>query len=300
MTRDSTSEKARTSDLRIDFLLEIMRDLRTPGSGCPWDIAQTFRTIAPYTIEEAYEIADAIERGDMDDLRQELGDLLLQVVYHAQMASEAEQFDFADVVTGICEKMVRRHPHVFGTQEERAAGAAPGFWEKIKAEEKAERQADGDAQSSEAGVLADIPLALPALSRAVKLQRRAARVGFDWPDLTPVFAKIREEAGELEEAIRALKAQDSEAASRADIEEELGDLLFVIANAARHLKIDPETALRATNAKFERRFAGIEARLAEDGRTPTQSDLDEMDRLWEEIKAEEKRMPGQETGGQRR
>jgi MazG family protein len=257
-------------------LLDIMAALRTPSTGCPWDLVQTFETIAPYTIEEAYEVADAIERRDLAGLREELGDLLLQVVYHARMAEEQGAFAFADVVDAIAEKMLRRHPHVFGSAAERAAGAAPGFWDRIKGEEKAQ-----EAPPS-AGVLDAVPLALPALSRAVKLQHKAAAVGFDWPSLKEVFDKLKEELSELEAALAPSPTSDRNA-----IAEELGDLLFVVANLARHLKVEPETVLRRANHKFERRFAGIERKLAGLGKTPQQSDLAEMDRLWDEVKLEE-------------
>ncbi|MFM1816284.1 MAG: hypothetical protein RLZ98_2979 [Pseudomonadota bacterium] len=267
-------------------LIEVMAQLRNPDGGCPWDLEQDFETIAPYTIEEAYEVADAIARGDLADLKEELGDLLLQVVYHARMAEEREAFRFEDVARGIVAKMIRRHPHVFGTEEERALGATPGFWERIKAEERAEkaatRQALGlDDAVRQKGHLGDISLALPALSRAVKLQARAAQVGFDWPSLQPVFDKMREELGEFEAAIA-----DSDSGN---VEEEFGDLLFVMANVARHLKIDPEDSLRAANAKFVRRFAYIEERLAAEGRLPDQSSLEEMDLLWDEAKSKERK-----------
>ena len=269
----------------IDDLLAVMAALRTPGTGCPWDLQQTFRTITPYTIEEAYEVADAIERGDLADLKDELGDLLLQVVYHARMAEEQGDFAFDDVAQAIAGKMVRRHPHVFGSEVERAAGAAPGFWERAKAAERAAK-ADGretDANGRAASVLDDVPVALPALTRAVKLQNKAAKVGFDWPSLAPVFDKLKEELGELEDALAAPQTVD-----RNKVEEEFGDLLFVVANVARHLKLDPEVALRAANQKFVRRFNAIERRLAEHGRTPAQSTLEEMDHLWDEAKAAEK------------
>ena len=269
----------------IDDLLAVMAALRTPGTGCPWDLQQTFRTITPYTIEEAYEVADAIERGDLADLKDELGDLLLQVVYHARMAEEQGDFAFDDVAQAIAGKMVRRHPHVFGSEVERAAGAAPGFWERAKAAERAAK-ADGretDANGRAASVLDDVPVALPALTRAVKLQNKAAKVGFDWPSLAPVFDKLKEELGELEDAMAAPQTVD-----RNKVEEEFGDLLFVVANVARHLKLDPEAALRAANQKFVRRFHEIERRLAEHGRTPAQSTLEEMDHLWDEAKAAEK------------
>jgi ATP diphosphatase len=280
----------------IADLVAIMAALRTPGSGCPWDLQQTFRTIAPYTIEEAYEVADAIERGDMAALEDELGDLLLQVVYHARMAEEQQAFSFQDVVAAIAAKMVRRHPHVFGSEAERAAGAAPGFWERIKAQERAEKASaphpDPLPAAGERGpavsVLDGIPVALPALTRAVKLQDKAARVGFDWPALAPVLDKLKEEIAEFEEALAAAQpAGDGAPGDRAHMEQELGDLLFVVANVARHLAIDPEAALRSANQKFVRRFHSIERKLAEQGRAPQQSDLAEMDRLWDEAKSEE-------------
>jgi len=260
----------------ISRLIEIMAALRTPGSGCPWDLQQTFATIAPYTIEEAYEVADAIGRGNLSALKDELGDLLFQVVYHARMAQEQGAFAFADVVEAITAKMIRRHPHVFGTADERAAGVSPGFWERAKAAEKTESAAG-------AGVLDDIPSALPALTRALKLQNKAAKVGFDWPSLAPVFAKLKEELAELEEVMADRNA--GAVADRKALEEELGDLLFVIANVARHLKLDAEGALRSANEKFIRRFRYVEGRLAENGRSPVQSTLAEMDALWEEAKA---------------
>jgi nucleoside triphosphate diphosphatase len=266
----------------IARLIEIMAALRTPGTGCPWDLEQTFETIAPYTIEEAYEVADAIARGDRADLKDELGDLLLQAVYHARMAEEEGAFAFGDVVLAVTSKMIRRHPHVFGTADERAAGAGPGFWDKIKSREKA-------AQPPAGSLLADVPVTLPALTRAVKLQAKAAKVGFDWPNLGPVFDKLKEEMAELEDV--ALKADPRGAAAvpdQARVEEEFGDLLFVMANIARHLQLDPESALRAANQKFTRRFAYIEARLAERGKTPDQSSLEEMDKLWDEVRAHDK------------
>ena len=258
-------------------LLALMAALRTPGSGCPWDLKQTFSTIAPYTIEEAYEVADAIARDNIAHLKDELGDLLFQVVYHARMAEEQRAFAFDDVVDAIAKKMIRRHPHVFGSPEQRAAGAAPGFWEHAK---QAERGAKGRA----AGVLGEVPAALPALTRAVKLQNKAAKVGFDWPSLEPVLAKLKEELSELEEVIAARDARSSRSDTDDAVAEEFGDLLFVIANVARHLRLDPESALRAANEKFVRRFRYIEARLAEDGRGPRDSDLAEMDALWDEAK----------------
>ena len=269
----------------IARLIEIMAALRTPGTGCPWDLAQNFQTIAPYTLEEAYEVADAIERRDLDDLKEELGDLLLQVVYHARMAEEADAFSFGDVVEGVTAKMIRRHPHVFGDETARSPGAVDGIWAKIKAEEKALKQGAGNGKPAQPSVLSDIPAALPGLTRAIKLQDKAARVGFDWPGLIPVFDKVREELAELEEV--ALP-HPSEAPAADAITEEFGDLLFVVANVARHLKIDPEAALRGANQKFIRRFSHIEQRLAGQGRAPAQSSLEEMDALWDEAKAIEK------------
>lgn len=251
-------------------LLEIMRRLRDPETGCPWDIEQTFETIAPYTIEEAYEVADAIERGAMDDLKGELGDLLLQVVYHGAMADEAGAFGFDDIVRAVSDKMVARHPHVFGDESrEKSADQQTRDWEAVKAAERAGRE--------RAGVLEDVALNLPALMRAEKLQKRAARVGFDWPDIENVLAKITEEARELSEARAALPQEK--------IEEEMGDLLFVMANLARHLKVDPEVVLRAANAKFIRRFRYIEAELDRQGSSCEQSTLAEMDALWDRAKA---------------
>lgn len=254
----------------IARLRSIMRQLRDPVTGCPWDIEQSFATIAPYTIEEAHEVADAIERQAWPELPGELGDLLLQVVFHSQMATEAGLFDFDDVTTAICDKMVARHPHVFGTESrEKTSEQQTADWEKIKA-----------AERGPARVLDGVALGLPALTRAVKLQKRAARVGFDWPSTDEVVAKIAEEAAELVEARDTLTA--------AEVHEEFGDLMFVMANLARHLNVDPEAALRAANAKFSRRFGRIEDWLAEDGKTPDQSDLAEMDALWNRTKAEER------------
>ncbi|MFO1089986.1 MAG: nucleoside triphosphate pyrophosphohydrolase [Hyphomicrobiales bacterium] len=256
----------------IETLIAIMRALRTPVTGCPWDLEQTFETIAPYTIEEAYEVADAIHRGDRADLCEELGDLLLQVVYHAQLAQEDGSFAFDDVVEAINRKMIRRHPHVFGDEEARSAGVAKGFWEAIKAKERKDKPAQG--------ALAGVPVALPALTRAVKLQAKAARTGFDWPSIDGVLDKIREESAELGEVAKG--------ADEARIREEYGDLLFVMANLARHLKIDPERALREANLKFERRFTLVERRLAERGRTPSESTLEEMTEFWDEARAADK------------
>ena len=254
----------------IEKLLEIMARLRDPVHGCPWDVRQNFATIAPYTLEEAYEVADAIARDDLDDLRGELGDLLFQVVFHARMAEEAGAFDFDDVARGISEKLTRRHPHVFGTPEERARGPVPGSWEAIKA---AERAGSGAAPG---GALDGIAAALPALRRAQKLGKRAAGVGFDWPDATGARAKIEEELAELDEA-----AEAPDAAAR---HEELGDLLFAVVNYARHAGVDAEAALRAANAKFERRFRAMERAAAGRGVTLEDLDLDALEALWEEAK----------------
>ncbi|WP_395711330.1 nucleoside triphosphate pyrophosphohydrolase [Reyranella sp.] len=257
-------------------LLAVMAWLRDRRHGCPWDIEQSFRTIAPYTIEEAYEVADAIARGDLPALKEELGDLLLQVVYHAQMAHEAGAFDFTDVAAAIADKMVDRHPHVFGDAKVATAEAQTVSWEARKAAERAAKKSD-DARP--AGALDGIALALPALLRAEKIQKRAARVGFDWKDTAPVIDKIEEELDELRaELARGTVAQDR-------LTDELGDVLFAVANLARHLKIDPEAALRATNDKFERRFRYIERRLAEGGRTPSNATLEEMEALWQEAKS---------------
>lgn len=252
-------------------LLEIMAQLRDPEHGCPWDKQQTFKTIAPYTLEEAYEVADAIERDDLTALREELGDLLLQVIYHARMAEEAGLFGFEEVAAGISDKLVSRHPHVFGDADIKDAVQQTQDWESRKAGERAAK--------AQAGVLDGIPLGLPSLVRAEKLQKRAARVGFDWPELAPVFAKIREEIGELEQEVAGK-------ASQPRLEDELGDVLFAVANLARKLGVDPEQALRGTNRKFERRFRHVETRLAETGRSPEQATLEEMDGYWDEAKAQ--------------
>jgi MazG family protein len=264
----------------IEDLLAVMARLRDPKTGCPWDVKQSFATIAPYTIEEAYEVADAIARDDLDGLKDELGDLLLQVVYHAQMAAEDDRFAFADVVDAITAKMIRRHPHIFEDASLRESFESSGVWERIKAEEKSER--GGTAGAS---ILDDVPLALPGLTRAVKLQSRAARVGFDWPSLEPVLAKAEEEIGELKVAI----ASEGAGAAPGKVAEEFGDLLFVMANLARHLSIDPEDALRGANAKFVRRFASIEDALRKDGRKPEVSSLEEMDALWDQAKEVERK-----------
>ncbi len=260
----------------IETLLAVMNALRTPETGCPWDLEQDFSSIAPYTIEEAYEVADAIERLNMEDLCDELGDLQLQVVYHARLADEAGSFSFGDVIEAIVTKMIRRHPHVFGDAEGVKSVAVKGMWEGIKASERSARtEGGGDTSSS---LLADIPVALPGLTRAVKLQSRAARVGFDWPNLEPVFAKVEEEIVELKDAV-------AEGTDKAHIAEELGDLLFVIANIARHLEINPEGALRSANAKFIRRFNHIEQSVKASGQELETVGLDGLDRLWDEAKS---------------
>jgi ATP diphosphatase len=260
----------------ISRLLEIMAALRTPESGCPWDLEQSFATIAPYTLEEAYEVADAILRNDLTDLREELGDLLLQVVFHARMAQEQDAFDFGDVVQAITEKLIRRHPHVFGDAGKLTPEAVEGLWDRIKAQEKAER---ADAGTT-AGALAGVPASLPALTRALKLQAKASKVGFDWNDPLAVLKKIREEADEIEAEIAA--------GSHHKAGYEVGDLLFAVVNLARHVGADPEAVLRATNLKFEQRFAAIEQALAGRGRSPEQASLAEMDALWDEAKGAEK------------
>ena len=264
-----------TSDHPLFRLLEVMARLRDKASGCPWDVEQSFASIAPYTIEEAYEVADAIERGDLGDLKEELGDLLLQVAYHAQMASEAGAFDFADVAEAITDKMVRRHPHVFGDVVMRSAAEQTSAWEAAKERERAAKGA------SSKSVLNGVATALPALSRALKLSQRAARVGFVWPSVDQVLRKLEEEIAEL----KAELATGDIGKAR----EELGDILFVCANIARELEVDPETALRAANAKFVRRFEFIEARLREGASSPAKSTLAEMEALWQAAKAQEKR-----------
>ena len=252
----------------IETLKAVMAALRAPGTGCPWDLQQDFDTIAPYTIEEAYEVADAIEKKDMAALKDELGDLLFQPIYHAQMAAETGAFSFDDVVEAVVTKMIRRHPHVFGDEAARQAGVQKGFWEANKAKERA-----GELKQ---GVLASVPKGLPGLTRALKLQAKAAKVGFDWPSVENVYDKITEEIAEFKAAPDDKKA------------EEFGDVLFALANVARHLGIDPEAALRNTNAKFERRFAFIESELSASGREPKDSNLAEMDALWNEAKKAER------------
>ncbi len=268
----------------ISRLIEIMAALRDPDTGCPWDVEQNFETIAPYTIEEAYEVADAIERDDMVDLADELGDLLLQVVYHSRMAEEQGSFEFGDVVEAITRKMIRRHPHVFGDDSVRGKKLAKGMWEKIKAEEKAEKAARHEAAQIAAGaeeidrpsLLDDVPRALPALMRAIKLQRKAARVGFDWDTAPPILDKIEEEIGELREEM-ASGEEDK-------VKEEYGDLLFALVNLGRHLDIEPEAALEAANLKFYTRFRHIEKRLQATGRDTAGATLEEMEALWQEAK----------------
>lgn len=259
----------------IGRLLEIMAALRTPETGCPWDLAQNFSTIAPYTLEEAYEVIDAIARGDLTDLKEELGDLLLQVVFHARMAEEQGVFDFGDVVQAITEKLIRRHPHVFADETSRTPRAVEGLWERIKAEEKVANK------TGQFGALAGTPVALPALSRALKLQMKASKVGFDWNDPRAVLRKIREEADEIEAELD--RAETNKAATAGEV----GDLLFAVVNLARHLDADPEAVLRRTNLKFERRFAAIERALAARGKAPQEASLAEMDALWNEAKAAE-------------
>ncbi len=266
----------------ISRLIEIMAALRAPGTGCPWDVEQDFSTIAPYTIEEAYEVADAIARGDLDDLRDELGDLLLQVVYHARMAEEEGAFAFPDVVEAITTKMIRRHPHVFGDEKARSAGMAKGMWEKIKAEEKTQKRAARlkrglDPEDNGKGYLDGVPVALPALTRALKLQEKAARVGFDWGDALPILDKIEEEIGELREAMA-----NGDAAS---VKDEFGDTLFALVNLGRHLKVDSEAALAGTNEKFRSRFHYVERKLEEAGRPLEEATLEEMEALWQQAKS---------------
>jgi ATP diphosphatase len=262
----------------ISRLLEIMAKLRTPGSGCPWDLEQNFSTIAPYTIEEAYEVADAIARGDLDDLRDELGDLLLQVVFHARMAEEQNAFAFGDVVEAITRKMVRRHPHVFADKDGRLTPAeVKGAWDRIKAEEKAERAARRPPEAS--ALLSSVKAGQPALARALALQRKASTVGFDWNDPRAVLQKIREEACEIEAALDQGSAEELAA--------ETGDLLFAAVNLARHVGADPEVALRGANAKFERRFGYIERTLESKGRSLDGTSLAEMDALWNQAKTKE-------------
>ena len=274
---NSTSQSSAVE--AFDRLLEIMAKLRDPKSGCPWDLGQNFATIAPYTIEEAYEVADAIQQGDMPALKGELGDLLFQSVFYAQMAREAGHFSMVDVIESINNKMIERHPHVFGEEIIKTADDQTVAWEHRKATERARAAA---ATGKQASILDGVALALPALMRAEKLQKRAARVGFDWPDTGPVLAKVREELAEVEAEIAADAPQER-------LIDEIGDLLFVCANLARHLKVDPEVALRQANGKFERRFRRIEAIMAEEGRDPAEAGLDRLEEAWQQAKREERR-----------
>jgi ATP diphosphatase len=267
----------------ISRLIEIMAALRDRETGCPWDVEQDFASIAPYTIEEAYEVADAIARKDMDDLRDELGDLLLQVVYHAQMADESAEFAFGDVVQAITEKMIRRHPHVFGDEKARSAGMAKGMWDSIKAEEKALKRAsrvarDLDPEDHGQGYLDGVAIALPALTRALKLQEKAARVGFDWQEAAPILDKIEEEIGEFREALSR--------GDEASMKDEFGDMLFALVNLGRHMKIDSEAALSGTNEKFRSRFHSVERALTASGQSLEQATLDDMEELWQQAKSE--------------
>ena len=269
----------------VSRLLEIMAALRTPGTGCPWDLEQTFTTIVPYTIEEAYEVADAIARGDLDDLCDELGDLLLQVVFHARMAEEQHAFSFGDVVEAITLKMIRRHPHVFADKDGRLTPSdVKGAWDRIKTEEKAERAARRPTeQTTRKSLLSGVKAGQPALTRAMELQRKASSVGFDWNDPRAVLRKIREEADEIEAALDRADADE--------LADETGDLLFALVNLARHVGVDPDTALRGTNAKFERRFGYIEQTLEAQGGSLENASLTEMDTLWNEAKRKEKDAP---------
>ncbi|MFT6509640.1 MAG: MazG family protein [Parvibaculaceae bacterium] len=275
------------SDTRsIHALLAVMAQLRNPDGGCPWDLEQDFNSIAPYTLEEAYEVVDAIERHNLVDLREELGDLLLQVVFHAQMASEQQAFDFSDVVQGIVEKMIRRHPHVFGDEESKTAGAVAGRWDQIKEQEKAEKLKAtlnaGEQAPAPESLLDDVPVVLPGLTQAVKLQKKAAKVGFDWPDTSQVIDKLNEEMLELSQEVT------HEPRDTSKIEDELGDILFVYANLARHLGVDPEAAIRRTNQKFRRRFGRIEELLSTEGKEFDEMDLAGLDQLWDQAKKEER------------
>lgn len=273
----------------IARLIEIMAALRTPGTGCPWDLEQDFASIAPYTVEEAYEVADAIARGDNIDLKDELGDLLLQVVFHSRMAEEEGSFNFPDVVEAITSKLIRRHPHVFGDARDLSPAEVKVLWHQIKAQEKADKAAAHRAAglpeaSEDRGVLAGVPHTLPALTRAWKLQAKASTVGFDWNDARLVLDKIREETAEIDEALAG--------GNKEAIREEIGDLLFVVANLARHVDADPEGCLNAANTKFERRFRGIEDALAAEGRDAKDATLDELETLWQAVKRTEKAKAG--------
>ena len=269
----------------LDRLLAIMARLRDPACGCPWDIEQTFRTIAPHTIEEAYEVADAIEREDMTELRDELGDLLFQVVFHARLAEERGAFDFEGVAEAIAGKMIRRHPHVFGEAQVANAAAQTARWEDHKA---AERAADAAAAGRAPSALDGVIGGLPGLTRALKLQKRAARVGFDWTETIDILDKIEEEIGELRVELKALGGGATRGPAHARVADELGDLLFVLVNLARRLEVDPEGAIRGANAKFERRFRRIEELLAQEKRSPVEATLDEMETLWQQAKREER------------
>ncbi|MDE2365263.1 MAG: nucleoside triphosphate pyrophosphohydrolase [Hyphomicrobiales bacterium] len=260
----------------IARLIEIMAALRTPETGCPWDLEQTFATIAPYTIEEAYEVAHAISLGDLDELRDELGDLLLQVVFHARMAEEKGAFDFGGVVEAITDKLIRRHPHVFGDARDLTPDEVSALWGKIKAQEKREKAARKGDATALPGALSQVKAGLPALARALELQKAAGKVGFDWNDIHAVLDKIEEESREVADAVKA--------GDRAHVEEEIGDLFFVMVNLARHAGVDPETALRAANAKFETRFGYVESELSKRGSAPQDANLAEMDALWNEAK----------------
>jgi ATP diphosphatase len=264
----------------INRLIDIMAALRNPETGCPWDKEQTFKTIAPYTIEEAYEVADAIEQDDMDSLQDELGDLLFQVIFYAQMSRETGGFEFDDVARGICEKMERRHPHVFGDVKIDDAAAQTAAWEIHKASERSRERAKKGVKQGPESILDGVAIALPALMRAFKLQRRAAQVGFEWDDPSGALAKVHEEIAEVEVEI-------DQNGSKERLEDEIGDLFFAVVNLARMLKVKPEDALRAANAKFESRFHQVESRLSDRGKTPAESDLAEMDALWNEVKADE-------------
>jgi len=260
-------------------LVEVMARLRDPKTGCPWDLEQSFKTIAPYTLEETYEVIEAIERDDPKSMKDELGDLLFQVVFHAQLGSETKLFNLEDIANQVCDKMIERHPHVFGDRDAKTSEKVLVNWEADKA---AKREAEAKAEGRKVSLLDGVTTSLPATTRAVKLQNRAARVGFDWTDARDILAKIKEETAELEVEINANKGLDS-------IEDEMGDLLFALVNLARRLEVDPETALRRTNRKFERRFREIENRLASKGRDIKEASLDEMERIWIEIKQEEKK-----------
>lgn len=280
------AEKAQSgAAFTLEDLLALMAVLRDPDCGCPWDVQQNFETIAPFTIEEAYEVADAIRRDDMPDLKEELGDLLLQVVYHAQMAREGGQFAFADVVDSVTRKMIRRHPHVFGDEETRNSIEMRGLWDRIKAEEaELKRQEKGEAAREAESVLDGVAIGLPALMRAAKLQSRAAKIGFDWPDAIQIIGKLHEEIGELKDEIPG--------GNQSRIEDEFGDILFVISNLGRRLNVDPEAALARAITKFSRRFRYVEQRLKENDRAVGEASLQELNGFWDEAKALEKQAPG--------